>query len=434
MIKVGNKYTPPFFKGEKLSKLQCTDISNMGYGVLKYNNFTIFAKGLIIGEVADVSIEKISKSFAIAKVLNVYNKSKDRVEPPCDFAKDCNGCKYQHMTYSRQIKVKEKQLRDLFCYNVEVIGAKDQFNYRNKVSFTVKNNVFNMYDANHKLVEIDQCIIAHPSINKIMPFLLEAINNNKKAEIKEVVFRYSQYQDALMIVLVSDVDNFFSQKIAQEIVGYSSQVKSVILNVGSSKNYLFNDFEKLLYGQEYLIDRLYDKLYKITSKSFYQVNQAQTKELYDTVIEFGQFKETDNVLDLYCGVATIAITIADYVNHVEGVEILAAAVDSAKDNINLNDISNVEIFKQDLKDDLEIKDNIDCIIVDPPRAGLNPSIINNIINSEVNKLIYVSCNPITQKRDLKTILEAGFKVKEHKAVDMFVNTEHIESVILLKRS
>lgn len=430
---MGNRNISPFFKGEVVKGVECVDISNMGFGVLKPKNFTVFALGLIVGEIADIKIKQLNKNFAIADVVSISKQSRDRIIPKCAYSADCNGCKYQHMTYPAQIKIKEKQLKDLFGYTIKVLPSDDQFYYRNKNSITIENNNYNMYDEDNQLVPIKQCIIAHKEINELMPYVLEAINNNYKAMIKEVVFRYSEYQDSIMIILVSEIDNYFALKIAQEIVGYSNKVKSVILNVGESKNYLFNEDEKVLYGDDYLIDKIFNKLFKITSKSFYQVNLGQTHKMYQTVIDFGEFDNKDNILDLYCGVGSIGIILSDYVNHVLGVEVLDESVTSARENIELNDINNVEIIQQDLKDNLEIEDNIDCIIVDPPRSGLSKIVINNISKSNVNKLIYVSCNPITQKRDIDKLSQSGYTIIKHQAVDMFVNTQHVESVVLLRR-
>lgn len=433
MIQVGNKITPPFFKGEEIKNIACTDVTLMGYGVLKPKNFTVFAKGIIPGESGNLKIEKLSKNFAIAKVDKIINPSESRIEPLCKYSKNCNGCKYQHIAYSKQVEIKESQLEDIFSYKLKVIKSQDQYFYRNKSNFTISNKAYNMYGDNNTLVKIDKCVISHQEINKIMPALLESINNNKKAEVKEVIFRYSQYEDSLMIILVSEKDNYFAEKIAQEIVGYSSKVKSVILSHGESRNYLFNEGEKVLYGEDYIVDKLFNKLFKITSKSFYQINLAQTEKLYQTVIDFGNFSQNDNVLDLYCGVGSIGIILSDYVNHVLGVEVLEEAVASARENINLNDINNVEIIKHDLKESLKISDNIDCIIVDPPRSGLSDKVINTIIESKVKKLIYVSCNPLSQVRDLDKILKSDYNLVKHKAVDMFVNTEHIESVVMLEK-
>lgn len=433
MIKVENKQKPPFFKGEEIKNVEIIDMSNMGFGVCKPKNFTVFVKGLITDEIADIKIESISKNFAIASVLNIIKKSEARVTPLCKYHEVCNGCKYQHMTYDKQVSIKEKQLKDVFGYDIKVDGAKDQFNYRNKSSFTIFNGKYNMHGDKNRLVPIDQCIITHSEINKIMPFLLEAINNNKKANIDEVVFRYSEYQDAIMVILVSNNENFYQTKIAQEIVGYSNKVKSVILNTGKSKNYLFNETETVLYGEDYLIDKLFNKLFKITSKSFYQVNQNQTKKLYQKVIDFGKFGKDDNILDLYCGIGAIGIVLSDYVNHVLGVEILAEAVDFARQNIELNDIHNVDIINKDLSETIIFEDNIDCIVVDPPRGGLSKNIIDNINKSAVDRLVYVSCNPVSQKRDIDLLATSGFKVIKHEAVDMFINTEHVETVALLQR-
>ena len=430
---MGNRNILPFFKGQIINNAECVDISNMGYGVLKPNNFTVFAKGLIVGEFADVQIQSIAKNFAIAKVVNIYNKSKDRITHKNLDEINSNNAKYLHMSYKKQIEVKENQLEALFGYKVKVKQAKNQFNYRNKVSFNISNGQYNVYGDNNKLVPVKQSILSHNEINKIMPIVLEAINNNKKAMISGIIFRYSEYQKSIMIILVSKKDNYYADKIAQEIIGYSNKVKSVILNVGDSRNYLFNENERLLYGEDYIMDKILNKLFKITSKSFYQVNNSQTKVLYETIIEFGQFTLNDNILDLYCGVGSIALSISDYVNHVLGVELLDEAVDSAKQNVELNNVSNVEIIKHDLNDKLVIEDNIDCIIVDPPRSGLSKQLIQDISNSPINKMIYVSCDPISLKRDLDLLYKSDFVVKKHVAVDMFVNTEHVETVVLMSR-
>ena len=430
---MGNRDILPFFKGKLIKDVQCLDISNMGFGVLKPKNFTIFAKGLIVGEKADVKIEKLSKNYGLAKVLRINNKSKDRIKALCKYAKECNGCKYQHLSYQKQVELKEKQLEALFGYHISIKEADNQFNYRNKSNFTIKNQAYNMYDEFNQLTVIDNCIIAHKKITQIMPYVIEAINNNKKAEIKEVIFRYSDYQDAMMIILVSEISNKYAEKIAQEIIGFNNKVKSIILSIGNSTNYLFNDREKILYGNSYLIEKTFNKLFKITSKSFYQINNRQTEKLYETIINFGDFTITDNVLDLYCGVGSIGIVISDYVNYVLGVEVLDEAVESAKDNIDLNELSNVEIVKTDLNSDYQIDEKFNCVIVDPPRSGLSDSIIKSISASQVEKLIYISCNPITQKRDLDHFKKAGFSVIKHQGLDMFVNTEHVETVVLMSR-
>lgn len=399
MNQVRNNNSLPFFKGQKIDSALCHDVSNRGYGVFRHDDFVIFAQGVIDGEIANLEITDVKKNFAIAKVTKLIKQSKHRIKPLLNYKKTLGGARYEAFTYDAQIKIKEKQMSDLFERDVTVLASECPYHYRNKSEFFYANESLNMYSETNQLIPITSLNLAHPKINEMIAPVTEAINNNKRANVSSVVFRYSQHEDKLMIILVSESENKYHLKIAQEIVGFNNNVKSVILNYGSSKNYLFNDDEKLLYGKDYLIDVLFNKQFKITSKSFYQVNQSQTEKLYETAIDFANFKATDNVADLYCGVGTIGIIISDYVNHVLGVEVVSEAVMAAKDNINLNDIHNYDVIEHDLNEDISILENIDVAIVDPPRNGLSPIMINNLCQSDVHRIVYISCNPYTQKRD-----------------------------------
>lgn len=426
-----SNHSSPFFKGSIIKKIECSDITDLGYGVLKKDSYTIFARNILIGEVVDVQLIDVKKKFSIGKVIKHYNSSKDRVNPLCPFAKDCNGCKYQFMDYESQVRLKSEQLSKLFEREVEVIGAQNPNYYRNKIEFIYEDESLNMMGEQNKKVPIDSCKIAHQRINDLLNPLLESLNNNKHAKISNVILRYSKLEDAYMIIFVSKELNKYQERIAQEIVGYDSRVKSVILSHGDSTNYLFNEQEILLYGEEYLIDRLMDKDFKVSSKSFYQINQEQTKVLYQTAIDFAQFSSDDNIADLYCGVGTIGIIASDYVNHVLGVETVSDAVEAARDNVLLNEISNVDIIEHDLNEDFDILEGIDVAIVDPPRSGLSINIIDNLIQSNIPKIVYIACDPRTQYRDVKLFEAAGYKLEAIKGVDMFAMTHHVESIVLM---
>lgn len=428
---MGNNNSTPFLKGDIIKNVSCVDISNLGFGVFKVDGYTIFAQDAYYDEVVDLKIYEVKKKFALAKVQKHIIKSTYRKDNVVNNVLNAN--RYINFDYAAQNKIKANQMSKLFNTNVEVIGTEDYYNYRNKSEFVYYNNKFNMYDEQNNLVEVKSCILSNPEINKVLPLVLEALNNNQKANISSVVFRYSSFEKKLMIILVASVQNKYHTKIAQEIIGSIDNIKSIILNYGTSVNYLFNDNEVLLYGEDYLIDTILNKQFKISSKSFYQVNVSQTEKLYKTVIEFANFKASDNVADLYCGVGTIGIIISDYVNSVLGVEVVADAVKAAKSNINLNEVRNYEVIEHNLDEDISILENIDVAIVDPPRNGLSKTIINNLGKSEVNKIVYVSCNPYTQARDLELFSQFGFNLIKIKAVDLFINTHHTESVILIER-
>lgn len=428
-----NNHSLPFFKGQTINKIKCHDVSNLGFGVFKHEDFIIFAQGAIYDEVADLEITEVKKNFALAKVTKIIEGSEERIQNILNYQTVTGGSKYQEYTYEKQLEIKQRQMSDVFQRKVKIIGSKRPFHYRNKSEFFYANKRLNMYSDSNKLVPVKTSKLSHQRINELLEPTLEALNNNPRANVTSVIFRYSAHEDKIMLILVSEKENKYHLKIAQEIVGYSNIVKSVILNIGKSKNYLFNNEEKVLYGEDYLIDVLFNKQFKITSKSFYQINQKQTEALYQTAIDFARLKETDNVADLYCGVGTIGIIISDYVNHVLGVELVSEAVAAAKDNINLNEINNYEVIEHDLNKDISILDNIDVAIVDPPRSGLSDIMIKNLCDSNLKRIVYISCNPYTQKRDLSTFEKNGYILKDIKAVDMFSYTHHIESVILLEK-
>lgn len=428
---MGNNHSTPFSLGQIIKRIECIDISNLGYGVFKHQGITIFAQNALVGEEVDLKIYDIKKKFLLATITKYYNKSESRLENVPK--NNLNANRYINYAYQTQVEIKEKQMSKLFNQDVKLVQAYNLYNYRNKSEFFYANNKLNMLDEFNNYKAIKSCILSNDKINQVLPYIEEALNNNQKAKISSVIIRYSKYQDALMLIFVSDRINKYQTKIAQEIVGANDKVKSVILNYGPSKNYLFNNDEIVIYGDDYIMDSMFNKEFKITSKSFYQINEEQTKKLYQTIIDFGEFKDNDNIADLYCGVGTIGIILSDYVKSVVGVEVVADAVRAAKDNIELNDISNYQVFEHDLDQDISILEGINTVVVDPPRNGLSKLLIENIAKSQVKNVIYVSCNPYTQKRDLDIFTQLGFKLDKVSAVDMFINTHHVETVCLLSR-
>lgn len=428
-IQVGSKNSTPFFKGQHIKDLKCTDISNLGYGVFKHNGYTIFALNALVNERVDIELFDIKRKYAIGRITTYHTRSENRVD--MKQAHVLNANRYINVDYETQVKIKEAQMTKLFNQPVTLKQANQQFNYRNKSEFFYANHKLNMIDDKHQYQPIKTCVLSHPAINTLLPLIEEALNNHPRAQISSVIIRHSAYEDKSLIIFVSKIENRHQDKIAQEIIGATDTIKGIVLNVGASDNYLFNDKEVMLYGEDYLIEKLMNKQFKLTSKSFYQINQEQTVKLYETIIDFAQFKRSDNVADLYCGVGTIGIIISDYVNSVIGIEVVSDAVKAAQDNIDLNEIHNVSIVEHDLNEDLSVLENIDVAIVDPPRNGLSKTIIDNIAKSEIKKVVYVSCNPYSQKEDLKYFEAYGYHIDKIQAVDMFINTHHVESVMLL---
>jgi len=438
----------------------CRDLTNEGKGIVDYKGATVFVPDLLVGEKASIEItHKVSNIF-YGKVLKLIDKSKDRVIPPCKYYKECGGCNIQHLSYSKQLEFKKQQVVNAYkkvaSLNVNVldtIGMETPFAYRNKVQLPVSSNkkkmVLGFYKENtHDVVSIDKCLLQDDISNFIVvkvkellnKFHIEAYNEDtRKGFVRHILIKRGFVSGETMLVLVTNSDSFPARgQLVDAIKKEMPFINTIVQNINTRKtSVILSNREKVLYGKGYIIDELLGNKFKISSQSFYQINHEQTEKLYSKAIELAKLKKSDVVLDAYCGVGTIGMSLANYVKQVIGVEIVPDAIKDAKENARLNNLKNVKYYCDDassfMRKLVADKQSIDVVFVDPPRAGCDKKFLESLVYLRPKKIVYISCNVATQARDVKFLVEKGYKYGDVQPVDMFPNTYHIESIICLER-
>lgn len=463
LIKVGEKF-----------KVQFVSMTHDGRGVCKLNgrnkqgielvNFPIFVDKAITNEEGIIEITEVKKTLGNGKIIKIFKDkaSNYRVEPVCPIYNECGGCHLMHMSYEGQLKFKKQMVKQTLekiggfkdIKVNSVIPSVDILKYRNKVQIPFgskkSKTICGFYkNQTHEIIPLEQCYIQSDEMTEIVKFIRNLCNEFKikgydeerfTGDIRHVLVRESTKTNEIMVVLVTlRKDIKFLNDLVVKLVKRHPKIVSVIQNVNSERtNVVLGNKSYKLFGKETIKDILLGNAFTIGEKSFYQVNPKTTALLYQKAIQIAKFKKTDNVIDAYCGIGTIGISIAKNVNHVYGVEIVEEAVKNAKANASKNKIENIEFVcekaevqivkwaKQGLK--------IDVVVVDPPRKGLDIVLIDTIAKMEINKIIYISCDVSTLARDLKHLVDLGYTAHSVTPVDMFPNTMHVENVVCLTRN
>lgn len=447
------------------NKEYIVDIIDQGYegeGIAKIDNFTIFIEGTIKGEKCKILIVKVTTSHAFGKLIEILENSKYRVETDCGTYKRCGGCNLRHIDYEETLNIKRNTVQNLVNKTLNnkinvnmLIGMGNPYNYRNKAQYPVgldKNNepVIGVYaKRTHEIIPMRNCMIQNPLSEKISNFIFHFFiqNNipiynekNGKGLLRHIVIKVGIRTHEVMCILVLNGKELKKEKeLVKLLIKEFPEVKTVVKNINvKNTNVILGNENEVIYGDGYIYDKLGDYIFKISPMSFYQINPVQTEVLYNTAIEMANLSKTETLFDLYCGIGTIGIFASPYVKKVYGIEIVKQAIEDAKENASINDIRNIEFFAGDVEkifEDVLNKNNDkpDVIFVDPPRKGLDKHTIENILNVEPKKIIYISCNPASLVRDLK-LLEEKYDVREIQPVDMFPFTSHVEccSVLYLK--
>ena len=376
------------------------DEDNIGNGIAKYNNIIIFIKYALKDENIDIEITNIKSKYLIGKIVKIIKPSKYRIDNICPYYDKCGGCNFLHTTYSNEKNIKLKYLEKLFNKEVSYLKINNELNYRNKVTLHVKDNKIGFYnDKTHSLIEIDYCYLLDDKINNI----IKEIKKYDLSYINEIMIRV--INNKIMLNIVSDYDDLD------------------IFNIKCDSLYLNNVFIK---GEEYLIDEINGYKFSIYPDSFYQINKEGMVNIYNKAKELlGNYK---TLLDLYCGTGTIGIWVNNN-SKIVGAEINKSSIKNAKINLKLNNINNIEFICDDAKN---INGEFDSIIVDPPRSGLSKEVANYLNNSKSNRIVYISCNPNTLKRDIDLL--NNYELVNISYTDMFPRTKHIETVILLEKN
>ena len=452
-----------------------TDIGSEGNAIGRVDNLVVFVPMLIPGDIADIRIVKKRKKYIEGVPVRFHQYSKDRIQPCCIHFGVCGGCKWQHLPYKLQLQFKEKQVKDNLIRIgkidlpeiSEIRGSVKEYLYRNKLEYTFSNRRWITHDEVRsgleiknenalgfhipgifdKVLNIIECHLQPEPTNLIRNAIhgYSGINDISYFDIKEqrgflrnLIIRNSLDGDVMVIVVFYYEDSEVRIKLLDFLHEKFPRIKSLMYVINGKHNDSIGDQEVLLYkGEDHLIETMFGLKFRIGPKSFYQTNTIQASVLYSIVKDFAGLTGKEVVYDLYTGTGTIANYIADSSKKVIGVEYLGEAVTDAKENSRLNSIDNTTFFAGDIKDILSPEffaenGNPDIIITDPPRAGMHEDVVKAIISALPDKIVYVSCNPATQARDVQ-IMSEKYMVSAIQPVDMFPQTHHVENVVLLKR-
>ncbi|MBR2577526.1 MAG: 23S rRNA (uracil(1939)-C(5))-methyltransferase RlmD [Erysipelotrichaceae bacterium] len=422
-------------------ELECTDITVDGQGVCKKDGLVVFVKEMIPGEKGRIKIIAEKKNYAYGIIDELTVSSPYRIMPDCPIAYKCGGCDYRYIDYGYQLVLKKRVLEATFRnmgLDVEVkdiVRCDDPFFYRNKVQVPVKDHKFGFYRKfSNDIVEFDRCYIQTKLANEVFNDVRKlALELRIDTYIRHILIKHAAGTGEVMLgLIVRDFELPFLDELVARITDKYSCIKSVILNLNDrDDNVILGQEERVLYGRDHIIDEFDGLRFKIAFKSFYQVNYHQMQKLYGLAKQLAEPDTGTRLLDLFSGIGTISLYMARYCREVCGVEIVKEAVDNARDNARMNGIDNATFYLDDARADLGkyLKDK-DIVIVDPPRKGLNKSLIDSIIDSGIPKVVYISCNPATLARDLAQFKE-HYDFSAIHPVDMFPFTTHVETVCCL---
>ena len=462
----------------ELVKVKIEDIGVGGEGIGKVDGYTLFIKDAIIGDVVEAKVMKAKKNYGYARLMNVLTPSEDRVEEVvCPMARKCGGCQIQEMKYPAQLAFKESKVRG----NLERIGevpgelldqimhpvvgmdeeGMQPFRYRNKAQFPIGTDKDGRVTAGfyagrtHSIIGNTDCVLGvevnEEILNCILDFMEEfeipAYDEVKhKGLVRHVLLRYGFKTDEIMVCLVI---NGKTIPHCHDLVGRLRQIPgmtSITLSSNTAKtNVIMGDTIRLLWGQEFITDYIGEIKYQISPLSFYQVNPVQTEKLYGLALDYAGLTGNETVWDLYCGIGTISLFLAKKAKQVYGVEIVPQAIDDARNNAKINDITNAEFYvgkaeevlpeyyKEYEKTHNGEKAHADVIVVDPPRKGCEESLLQTIVDMQPEKVVYVSCDSATLARDVKFLRAKGYELKDVTPVDQFPHTVHVETVVLLSQ-
>ena len=430
-----------------------------GHGIGRIDGFTMFIPGALPGELVRVLAVKLKKTYGFGKLLEIVEPADVRIEPSCEVFGKCGGCSLQHMSYTAQLEYKTTKVAEVLkriggadCPVLDTIGMDEPFRYRNKAQFPVGVASDGGIDIgffaprSHRIVPIIDCALQSPINQKILTIVENFMLKNKIAAyneerhtglIRHVVARVGFVTGEIMVCVVINGENLpRSAELVQELRQIEN-ITSIVLNINTNRtNVIMGNRVETLYGQEYITDYIGDIKFRISPKSFFQVNTPQTEALYKAAQEFAQLSPSDIVIDAYCGIGSIALFIADKVKKVWGIEIVPEAIADARVNAELNGIDNVEFICGSSEGELAwlaARVRPDVIFLDPPRKGCDRRVLSAAAQSGARRIVYISCDPATLARDVKLLAEGGYLAEKVQPVDMFGHTTHVESVCLLSR-
>ena len=466
------------FEGKGIAKVSKNELLGLNEENGSEKNYVVFVQGSYPGDTVNTRLLKIKNSYAEALAINIISQSKDRVKANCKFFGTCGGCKQQDLNYETQAQYKQKQVEEIFnklggFTNIEIesiIPSENVFHYRNKMEFSFSDkrwltkeeiaiegtidrdfalglHIPRIFD---KVLDVDECFLQSETGNRILNFTRNFFKNKNTSiystkthtgYLRNLVIKQASSTNDLMVNLVTSEENDeLVNEYCDELRKEVPEVTTVINNINKKfAAVAVGDYEKVIFGPGFIYDEIGRHKFRISANSFFQTNTMQAEKLYQTALDYAELNGNEIVYDLYSGAGTIAIYVSDKAKQVYTFESVESAIEDAHVNAELNKIKNVKFFNADLyKSFLPIveKNKLpkpDVMIIDPPRSGMHPTTVNDVISLSPEKIVYVSCNPTTQVRDIKLMVESGYKLIKVKPVDMFPHTFHIENVALLRK-
>jgi len=443
----------------KIYEAVICDYTAEGQGVAKIDGCAVFIPNAIAGETCLVRIEKVGKTWAAGKITQLLEKSPHRVNRQCPVAKLCGGCDFWHMDYEEETRLKADRVRQALCRiggeqleNVPILSAPTCHGYRNKAQYPVASQKGRVYAGffragTHQVIENDRCLILPEETDRVKKLVIDHVNHYRisaydeatcKGLLRHIYVRRGAVSGQVLVCLVIKGRKLphwqeLAEKL-QSVPGFTTLVLSVNTRPG---NAVLGDEFITLYGPGYIEDTLCGLQFRLSPRSFYQVNHHQAQRLYEAAIAQAQITKDDLVLDLYCGVGTITLAMAKAAGKVIGVEVIQQAVQDARDNAQRNGIENAEFFCGDAgKAALELEErgiHPDVVVVDPPRKGLNADTIEALHRMQPRRIVYVSCDPATLARDVALLKAHGYAVQSAQAADLFPRCAHVESIVCMAR-
>ena len=456
-------------KNEKIV-VKIEDIGVNGEGIGKVEGYTLFVKDALIGDMVEAVITKAKKNYGYAKMLKILDASPHRVERKCPVARQCGGCQIQELSYDAQLDFKTKKvygnLERIGGFSPEfldtviepICGMEEPFYYRNKAQFPIgtdrEDNIGTGFYAGrtHQIIPNLECALGVSVNQKILQIIVDFMNQNDvsayneetgRGLVRHVLIRYGFTTKEIMVCLVINGDNFpKSEKLVDKLVQIEGMTSITYSVNKENTNVIMGKEIGILWGQGYITDYIGDVKYQISPLSFFQVNPVQTEKLYGLALEYAGLKGDETVWDLYCGIGTISLFLAQKAKKVYGVEIVPQAIDDARNNAKINGIENAEFFVGKAEEILPEyyaqyekehgeKAYADVIVVDPPRKGCDETLLDTMVEMRPERIVYVSCDSATLARDLKYLCDRGYEIQKVKPVDQFPHTVHVETVVLL---
>lgn len=443
-----------------ICEIEITGVTNEGNGVGRFENMAVFVPFTAVGDVIKCKIVKVKKTYAYGIVNRIITPSKSRCEVDCNVFKKCGGCAFCHFRYDEELKIKQdfvkasfERIGKLDVKWEEILGCENTTGYRNKAMYPVGENdkgeaVCGFYSRrSHRVVEYLDCSLQPKIFKEILTTILKWCNDNKikaydevekKGLLRHIYLRKGEHSGEIMVCLVvTDFDKQDFSTLAQTLSESFPQIVSVVLNLNSKNtNVILGDRCKTIFGKDCITDSMCNKTFRISPLSFYQVNTKQAEKLYEIARDYAQLEKGETLLDLYCGVGTIGLSVAGN-NKLVGVEIIPQAIENAKANAKLNNAENTEFICGDAGKiaDMLIKrgEAPDVIIADPARKGCDSLSLESMIKMSPKRIVMISCNHATAARDCAYLCEKGYRIIKGRAVDLFPRTTHVECVVLLEK-